>query len=207
MKFENEFGVDAPADQVYDTLLDLERVAPCMPGAEVLERIDDDSYKVRIKVKLGPISMQYRGQVEIIERDPEARRAVMNARATETRGQGMANARVQVSVLEGGQSTKGTIETDVQLTGKAAAMGQGVIQDVSASLVKTFAANLEEMLAEDAPTESEPAPHAQASESLPVGSIAADVAKGRLREPRSLAIGVGVVVLLGLGIWLLVSAL
>ena len=73
MRFENEFEVPAPADQVYDALLDVERVAPCMPGAEVLKRVGDDAYKVGIKVKLGPMSMQYKGQVEMIEKDPRHR--------------------------------------------------------------------------------------------------------------------------------------
>ena len=124
----------------------MERVAPCMPGAEVLERIGEDTYKVGIKVKIGPIAMQYSGQVEIVERDPGRARAVMSAKAKETRGQGIANATVHMSLTGNGSSTEGKIETDVQLSGKAAAMGQGVIQDVSATLVDTFAENLAEML-------------------------------------------------------------
>lgn len=215
MRFENEFEVPAPADQVYEALLDVERVAPCMPGAEVLERIDENSYKVGIKVKLGPISMQYRGQVEIVEKDAEARSAAMRASAKETRGQGMAKATVRTSLTEDGAVTKGRIETDVQLSGKAAAMGQGVIQDVSATLVDTFARNLAEMLSAGAPAEqppaeaapagadAEPAPApaaAAAEQSLPVGAIAASVVRGRLRDPRTLAV-LGV---LGLVIWLVV---
>src|ERR1700756_4766340 len=100
MKFENEFTVQAPIGDVWATLMDVERVAPCMPGAEVLERVGDDSYKVGIKVKLGPISMLYRGQVDIVERDEEAHTATMRAKAREARGQGTADAHVHMSLHE-----------------------------------------------------------------------------------------------------------
>lgn len=206
MRFENEFEVAAPVDEVYQALLDVERVAPCMPGAEVLERLGDDSYKVGIKVKVGPISMQYKGQVEIVEKDPGGHSAVMSATAKETRGQGMAKATLRMSLTGDDTLTKGQIGTDVQLSGKAAAMGQGVIQDVSATLVDTFAKNLAEMLsagdpAEAPPAEAEPASAPPAAEqSLPVGAIAASVVKGRLRDPRTLVL-LGV---LGLVVWLVV---
>src|SRR3954468_6289997 len=147
MKFENTFAVDAPIDEVYATLLDVERVAPCVPGAEVLEKTGDDAYQVAIKVRVGPISMTYRGNVEIVERDETAHRAVMRARARETRGQGTADARVDLSLTQDGATTNGTMVADVQLAGRAAAMGRGVIQDVSAKIVTTFSQNLEAMLA------------------------------------------------------------
>jgi uncharacterized protein len=156
MKFENTFAVDAPIDEVYATLLDVERVAPCVPGAEVIEKSGDDAYTVAIKVRVGPISMTYRGNVEIVERDDANHRAVMRARARETRGQGTADARVDLSLAQDGPTTKGTMAADVQLAGRAAAMGRGVIQDVSAKIVSTFAQNLETMLAGGAPAEEAP---------------------------------------------------
>src|SRR4029078_8866764 len=131
MKFENTFEVDAPIDEVYNALLDVERVAPCVPGAEVLEKTGDDAYQVAIKVKVGAISMTYRGNVEIIERDEAQHRAVMRARARETRGQGTAAARGDLSLVHDAPTTTGTMVADVQLAGRAAAMGRGVIQDVS----------------------------------------------------------------------------
>jgi carbon monoxide dehydrogenase subunit G len=162
MKFENTFDVDAPIDEVYTALLDVERVAPCVPGAEVLEKTGDDAYQVAIKVKVGPISMTYKGQVEVVERDDANHRAVMHARARETRGQGTADARVNMTLAqEGPQRTKGTMDADVQLAGRAAAMGRGVIQDVSAKIVSTFSQNLETMLsgrgAESAAAPAQPA--------------------------------------------------
>ena len=203
MRFENSFVVEAPSEEVWEALLDVERVAPCMPGAEVLERTGEDTYKVGIKVKLGPIAMQYRGEVEIVERDPVTRTAVMSAKAKETRGQGFANATIHMSLSGNGSSTEGKIETDVQLSGKAAAMGQGVIADVSATLVDTFAANLAEMLSGSEAPEPTTAPVPAKEQSLPVGAIATSVVKGRLRSPGFVAGVVGVVVVIAALIWVL----
>jgi uncharacterized protein len=172
MKFENTFEVDAPIDEVYAALLDVERVAPCVPGAEVLEKTGDDNYQVAIKVKVGPISMTYKGNVEIVERDAAAHRAVMHARARETRGQGTADARVTTTLTEERPShTKGAMEADVQLAGRAAAMGRGVIQDVSAKILTTFSQNLEAMLSgRGAPAEPAAAAGAGSGAAAPAGA-------------------------------------
>src|SRR5215218_8918647 len=113
MQFVNEFDVAAPIDEVWDALLDVERVAPCVPGAEVMERTGDDAYKVGIKVKVGPMSMTYRGQVQIVERDADRRHAVMNARAKEARGQGTADADVAMDLEQRDGRTHGTITAEV----------------------------------------------------------------------------------------------
>jgi uncharacterized protein len=147
MKFENAFDVQAPVEEVWGTLMDVERVAPCMPGAEVQERVGEDTYKVGIKVKVGPISMLYRGEVQIVERDNAEHKAMMRAKAREARGQGTADAHIRMSLVERPEGTHATIETELQLSGRAAAMGRGVITDVSAKLVDTFAGNLAEMFA------------------------------------------------------------
>ena len=146
MEFQNEFDVNAPIDEVYSAMLDLERVAPAMPGAEVLEKTDDDHYKVGIKVKVGPISMQYRGDVEIADKNPEAHSATIKVAAREARGQGTANADVGMRLEERDGVTHGQMTSNVQLAGRAAAMGGGVIKDVSAKLVDQFARNLGSML-------------------------------------------------------------
>ena len=122
MDFTNSFDVKAPIDEVYATLLDVERVAPCVPGAQVIERTGDDAYKVGIKVRVGPISMTYRGDVEVVDRDPAAHKAAMHVKARETRGQGTADAKVQMQLSENGETTHGTMTTQVQLSGRAAAM-------------------------------------------------------------------------------------
>src|SRR3954467_553617 len=151
MQFENTFEVDAPIDRVWETMLDLERVAPNVPGAEVLEQTGDNAYKVGIKVKLGPMTMNYRGDLEIAERDDEAHRAVMKIKAREARGQGTADAEATMSLEGDEQHTKATVGTDVRLSGRAAAMSRGIVQAVSAKLVQTFADNLAQMLSEPTP--------------------------------------------------------
>src|SRR5262245_7445273 len=155
MEFDNTFTVSAPIDDVWDAMLDVERVAPCVPGASVVEKTGDNAYKVAIKVKLGPVSMTYKGDVEVVESDAEARRAVMSAKAKESRGQGTADATVEMRLSQENGATHGAIHTDVAISGKAAAMGQGIIGDVSARLIDTFANNLAAMLA--APEAAEPA--------------------------------------------------
>ena len=213
MRFENSFDVGAPIEAVWDAVLDVERVAPTVPGAQVLERVGDDAYKVAIKVKVGPMSMTYRGEVEITERDDAAHRAVMKARAKESRGQGTADADVTMVLAGRNGGTAATVTTDVQLSGKIATMGQGVLQDVSRRLVETFAANLATMLEGGAPPEAageatapaEPArpqqpPAAEPEAALDLGSLGGAVLAERLRTPQGMA---GVLALLALIAFLL----
>jgi carbon monoxide dehydrogenase subunit G len=203
MRFENHFDVGAPIDEVWDAVLDVERVAPTVPGAQVLDRVGDDAYQVAIKVKVGPMSMTYRGEVEITERDESTHRAVMKARAKESRGQGTADADVTMSLASRDGGTAATVVTDVQLSGKVATMGQGVLQDVSRRLVETFAANLATMLERGERVEAEvpaqptreapePAPAgaehepAESGSALDLGSLGGAVIVERLRDPRVL---------------------
>lgn len=221
MRFENHFDVGAPIDEVWGTVLDVERVAPTVPGAQVLDRVGDDAYRVAIKVKVGPMSMTYRGEVEITERDELAHRAVMKARAKESRGQGTADADVTMSLVGRDGGTSATVTTDVQLSGKVATMGQGVLQDVSRRLVETFAANLATMLEQGERLEAEvpaqptreaapePAPATAAREhaeqeqaaagepesALDLGSLGRAVIAERLGNPRILAPLLGIVAL------------
>ena len=139
MQFENDFEVASPIDTVWKTLLDVEQVAPCMPGAEVLEQTGDTSYKVQIKIRLGPVSMQYRGDVEIVNPDPIAHQAKLIAKATEARGQGTANAEINMALTEENGKTRAILTTDLRLSGRAAAMGQGIVKDVAGKLTETFA--------------------------------------------------------------------
>ena len=200
MKFENTFEVDAPLEQVWDTILDVEKVAPNVPGAEVLERTADDAYKVGIKVKLGPITMQYRGDIEIVERDDAAHRAKMRVKAKEARGQGTADAETVMELSGDDGHTSATITTDVRLSGRAATMGRGVVQDVAGRLVDTFAANLAQSLEGPAP---EPGPEPTAAtpppppreDALDVGDLAGGVLAARLRDPRLLGALAAVVLL------------
>lgn len=195
MEFQNDFDVNAPLEQVWDTMLDVERVAPCVPGAQVLERTGDDSYKVGIKVKVGPVQMQYRGEVEIVEKDDSSHSAVMSARAREARGQGTANANVRMHLSGNGDITHGSMVTEVQLSGRAAAMGQGVIKDVSAKIVDQFAENLATMLGgggEETQTAAEQtAESGQPAEAETAPAAAAADAQAERAEPASAAQGLG----------------
>lgn len=224
MEFENRFDLDAPIEQVWDAMLDIERVAPCVPGAEVLERTGEDAFEVGIKVKVGPVSMQYRGHVEIVDKDPASHSAVMSARARESRGQGTATAHVRMHLDGENGTTHGRMITEVALSGRAAAMGQGVIQEVSGRIVGQFAENLAGMLGgaqgaeaqsaeAEAPTQVRevpqelsaaappppppppPPPVPAAADSLDVVPIVSGVVGKRLRDPRVLA-GIALVLLL-----------
>lgn len=148
MNFENTFTVPVSPADVWEAIMDFERVAPCMPGAEVTERTGEEAFKVQVRVKVGPMSMTYKGQAEITDRDDAARTAVMRVQARETRGQGSANATVQMKVGEEEGRTRATMTTELKLSGRAAAMGRGVIIDVSQALVSEFADNLARMLSE-----------------------------------------------------------
>lgn len=214
MEFENTFVVKAPVEQVWDLLLDVERVAPCMPGATVLEHTGEDAYKVAVKVRLGPMTMNYRGDVEIVDKDAGAHRATMRAKAKEARGQGTAQADVRMALQERDGGTAASIVTAMQMSGRAAAMGQGVIRDVAATLTDTFAKNLAGMVeggpaAAPAPGPAParpgpPPPAAPVAEeeeaALPAGEVLSAVVAGRLRDPRVLAGVVLVAFLLGVAL-------
>ncbi len=212
MQFENTFEVQAPVGEVWDLLMDVERIAPCMPGAQVLEQTGEDAYKVAVKVRLGPMSMLYTGDVEIVERDEQAHEASMRAKAKESRGQGTAAAQIRMVLRERDGGTAASIVTEMQMSGKAAAMGQGVIKDVAASLTDTFARNLAAMVsgpatpaapaAPPAPGAAAvpappppPAPEPVADASLPVAQIARSVVAGRMQDPRARAIAAGLLAL------------
>jgi carbon monoxide dehydrogenase subunit G len=144
MKLNNEFTVDVPVEDVWNVLLDLERITPCLPGASLTEETGEREYDGAMKVKLGPVTQQYKGTVKIQEADESAHRAVLRADGKDARGQGTASATI-VSTLhdEGNGSTRVNVETDMQITGRAAQFGQG-IQQVSEKLLARFADCLEE---------------------------------------------------------------
>jgi carbon monoxide dehydrogenase subunit G len=151
MKLENEFTVPASVDQAWQVLLDVERVAPCLPGA-ALEGAEGDAYRGTMKIKIGPITTSYAGTVKIEEADEAAHRAVMRAQARDSRGQGTAAATITstMEAVEGG--TRVHVETDMRVTGPAAQFGRGVMQDVSAKLMGRFADCLAEEIAGSAAT-------------------------------------------------------
>jgi carbon monoxide dehydrogenase subunit G len=142
MRIEHQFRVDAPPEAVWPLLLDVERVAPCLPGAETPERVDERTYKVGVSVALGPMKLVYRGELAIEEVDEELRRTVMEARATETRGQGTVRATIRTTLTAEDGGTRADVVTDLQLTGRVAQMGHGIVEDVSRRLLGDFASCL-----------------------------------------------------------------
>lgn len=139
MKFENDFEVPADPTETFELLVDLERVGSCIPGGEVGPASSDGSHPAKIAVKLGPMRMNYTGKVRIDERNDEARRAVLATEVREQRGQGSAKATMSMTVAPGGAGSLVTTVTDVNLAGRAAQMGRGVVDDVAARLVADMA--------------------------------------------------------------------
>ena len=138
VELDHPFTTSKPIDESFATILDLERVVPCVEGGRVLETIAPDSVRAEIKVKMGAMSMTFTGTVEIVEQDAAAHRVAMSVKSKEAGGQGHANANVVITLQDGG----GTIHTNAQITGKAASMGEGVVVGVLDALIKDFASKL-----------------------------------------------------------------
>ena len=158
MEITNDFTIGLPPERAYELLVDLERVAPCMPGAELGDELPDGSRAVKVRVKLGPMKFTYDGTVRIAERDEAAQKAVLVGTAKEARGQGDANATItmQVTPGDGGGSYVAT-HAQVDLSGRAAQMGHGVVQAVSKQLMGQMTATLEQRFAQPEAAPDEPA--------------------------------------------------
>jgi len=144
MKINNEFTVGAPIQQAWDTMLNLERIAPCFPGAAIQEEKDEGEYDGTMKVKIGPITANYKGTVKFEEVDEDNHRAVLQATGRDARGQGTASATIVSTLQEEDDGTKVSVETDMKLTGRAAQFGRGIAQDVATKMLDQFASCLEE---------------------------------------------------------------
>ncbi len=161
MELINEFEVDAPLDVVWSVLTDVERIAPCLPGAQ-LQEVEGDEYRGVVKVKVGPITAQYKGAASFVEKDDAGYRAVLRAEGRDTRGTGNAAADITAEMAPTATGTRVTVTTDLKVTGKVAQFGRGVMADVSKKLMGQFADNLSELLDQVQP-DSEPAADGPAS--------------------------------------------
>jgi uncharacterized protein len=151
VELTNDFRVGVPIDQAWEVLTDVERIAPCLPGAQ-LQEIEGDEYRGIVKVKVGPITAQYKGAAHFLERDDPGHRAVLRAEGRETRGQGNANATITAQLDADGDGTRVSVVTDLTITGKVAQFGRGVLADVSSKLLGQFVDCLEtKLLAGEAP--------------------------------------------------------
>ena len=139
MQIENEFTVPAPIDEVWLHLLDVERVAPCMPGAELTESVDESTWKGKVNMRLGPVSLSFAGVVTMEDRDDAGHRVVLRAKGMEQKGKGAANASVTSWLETGENETTVKMVADVQLTGSVAQLSRGLLPEVSRKLTREFA--------------------------------------------------------------------
>ena len=138
VELDHQFSTGQPIEENWKAILDLERLVPCVEGGSVLEKVEPDSVKAEIKIKMGAMSMKFKGTVSVIEQDEAAHRALIQVKSREAGGQGYANADVTFALADGG----GTIHTAAQITGKAASMGEGVMVSVLDALINDFTQKL-----------------------------------------------------------------
>src|SRR3954452_2013713 len=169
MKLVIAFTIPAPLEQAWPVLLDVERIAPCLPGASIEGR-DGDAYKGTMAVKIGPITSRYAGTVRIEDTDEAAHRAVLRAQARDARGQGTAAASITSTMEAVPEGTKVRVETDLRITGPAAQFGRGVMQDVSAKLMGRFADCLAEEMSAPVGGEAATATEGEAASSRPTAA-------------------------------------
>ena len=194
----NEFTVNRPIEEAWPIICDVERIAPCLPGAQ-LEEVEGDVYRGRVKVKLGAVTTQFKGEAKFVERDDEAYTARLHGKGRDTGGRGNAEADIHaVAEALSPTSTKCTVTADLHITGKVAQFGRGIMGDVSKKLMDQFASNLNTMLDEqgtdapdeptdeaaDAPADEAPsADDAAATETAPVEEIPSAASAGAAATP------------------------
>ncbi|PHX70950.1 MAG: membrane oxidoreductase [Acidimicrobium sp.] len=162
MDLNHQFTVAVPVEDAWRILTDVERIAPCLPGAQLLE-IEGDTYRGVVKVKVGPIQAQFKGQANFIERDDIAHKVVLKGEGRDTTGKGNAAAIITAEMTAvDANSTSVTVNTDLSVTGKVAQFGRGAMADISDKLLAAFVVNLNSLIAEQpataAPASTEPAP-------------------------------------------------
>ena len=182
MKLEHSFQVAAPLDRVWEALIDVERVAPCLPGAEITEADEDGTYRGTFSVRLGPTTAAYRGELAMEEVDADAHRAVMRATGQDKRGQGSAKATIVSEMRDEGGATTVDVETDFTITGRLARFGRGgMIEDVSNRLLRDFSDCLQKTIETSEATPEAAASEPGGGEGLPSQRIEA--------EPRAKPVG------------------
>jgi hypothetical protein len=172
MEIKDSFRVSTPVEDTWKVLLDIERIAPCLPGAQ-LQEVEGDEYRGVVKVKVGPITAQYKGAARLAEVDEAARRLVIDAAGRDTRGQGNAKATIAVQMAGDADGTQVDVVTDLSITGKVAQFGRGVLADVSAKLMRQFVENLERDVLGAPAGPSAPATEPQTAAEPPAAAAAA----------------------------------
>ncbi|MBE1575113.1 SRPBCC family protein [Amycolatopsis roodepoortensis] len=168
MRLDHEFTVPAPVGEVWKAVIDPERVAPCMPGATVTE-VDGDAFKGTVKVKLGPISLLYKGTGQFVEKNADAKKVVIKAAGKDARGAGTASATVTLTLTEKDGVTHGAVATELAVTGKPAQFGRGMISEVGGKILDSFADCLSGKLGTPEPEKPEERPPLKAVKPVPEG--------------------------------------
>ena len=164
MDLHHEFTVNVPVDEAWRVLTDLERIAPCLPGAQLTE-VEGDTYRGQVKVKVGPILAQFKGQASFVSRDDQAHTATLKGEGRDTTGKGNASAMITAELTAvDANSTRCVVNTDLSISGKVAQFGRGALADVSDKLLAQFVENLNQLIASAPPTNTTPTPTPQTSE-------------------------------------------
>ncbi len=177
MQFENSFEVPLPPAEAWKVLLDVPRIAPCLPGAELTETLGRDKYKGRAGVKIGPVNLFFAGEAEIVEKDEVARKARIKGKGNDTKGRGQAVATVDFALVEAGSGTRVDVTTDLNMTGMVAQYGRasGLMKEIAGAILGQFAENLRKEIERTMPAAT-PATAADAASAAEAGSGSASAA-------------------------------
>lgn len=182
MLLEHDFTVPVPVDDAWRVLLDVERVAPCMPGA-TLGEVNGDDFDGQVKVKVGPVTLTYKGTARFAEKDDSAHRAVIEGKGKDTRGNGTASATVTATLSPEGDKTRVDVQTDLTVTGRPAQFGRGMMADVGGKLIGQFADCLAGQLSGDTGEEAAPAEPAPSAATATGAQATGEPANARPRTP------------------------
>jgi carbon monoxide dehydrogenase subunit G len=185
MDLNHDFTVDVPVEEAWRILTDVERIAPCLPGAQ-LQEIEGDVYRGVVKVKVGPIQAQFKGQASFVERDDTAHRVVLKGEGRDTGGKGNASALITATLTSAGASaTEVKVHTDLSITGKVAQFGRGAMADISDKLLAQFVENLDAMISAGGAAPESPAAQEEAPVASPDGTTSAAPEVRRVDAPEA----------------------
>jgi uncharacterized protein len=181
MLITSDFEVPQPVDKVWAFFQDIPQVAACLPGAELTDDLGDDTYAGKVAVRMGPVKLQFTGKAHIVERDEAARRIVVDAAGADEKGRGQASMNVTAQLAAAGRGTKVQVAQDLELSGAAAQYGRGMIGDVTAVLMRDFAANMQKRIdAIDRGVSPDQVARAQSASGFAIGMRAMRMALARV---------------------------
>jgi carbon monoxide dehydrogenase subunit G len=210
MQFENSFEVPLPPDEAWKVLLDVPRIAPCLPGAELTETVGTDKYKGRAGVKVGPVNLYFAGEAEIVEKDEAARKAKLKGKGNDTKGRGQASATVDFALVPQGTGTRVDVKTDLNMTGMVAQYGRasGLMKEIAGAILGQFADNLRKEIEASKPTPATASPGAPsagmqaAAADAPATATSAPAAASAPKAPAAAPVSAFAILWIALKSWL-----